>query len=285
MRFACKFLPQVVTALQSHCCLAGVGLQSSTGHGINWLGFFAIFKTTGKMWGLHGVGYEESHLLGFKIPVRTSQETHYVSTTESSQLMLCKIWGLHGGDYEECRLLGYKNPVHTSQETHYVSATESSQLMLCKIWGSHGGDYEECCLLGYKNSVRTSQETRYVSTTQTSRLMLCKIWGTLRRSCKNRRFGSMYRLHHQSDNNRQARKNVSSFQQPKYPAKKYVTLCWRRYVPPIRRFLQDPYGITSKKTAFFKTNAFNLWYAYPLRGSESLVIWTAFIDRNWNSKY
>jgi hypothetical protein len=26
-----------------------------------------------------------------KIPVRTSQETYYVSTTESSQLMLCKI--------------------------------------------------------------------------------------------------------------------------------------------------------------------------------------------------
>jgi hypothetical protein len=26
-----------------------------------------------------------------KTPVRTSQETHYVSTTESSQLMLCKI--------------------------------------------------------------------------------------------------------------------------------------------------------------------------------------------------
>jgi hypothetical protein len=27
-----------------------------------------------------------------KNPVRTSQETHYVSATESSQLMLCKIW-------------------------------------------------------------------------------------------------------------------------------------------------------------------------------------------------
>jgi hypothetical protein len=26
-----------------------------------------------------------------KNPVRTSQETHYFSTTESSQLMLCKI--------------------------------------------------------------------------------------------------------------------------------------------------------------------------------------------------
>jgi hypothetical protein len=62
-------------------------------------------------------------------PVRTSQETHYFSTTLSSQLMLCKIWGLHGGDHEECRLLVYKNPVHTSQETHYVSATEPNRFM------------------------------------------------------------------------------------------------------------------------------------------------------------
>jgi hypothetical protein len=33
----------------------------------------------------------EDCLLGYKNPVRTSQETHYVSATESSQLMLCKI--------------------------------------------------------------------------------------------------------------------------------------------------------------------------------------------------
>jgi hypothetical protein len=72
-------------------------------------------------------------LLGYKNPVRTSQETHYISATESSQLMQCKIWDFHDSDYEECRLLGYKNPVRTSQETHYVSATESSRLMLCKI--------------------------------------------------------------------------------------------------------------------------------------------------------
>jgi hypothetical protein len=30
-----------------------------------------------------------------------------------------------------------------------------------------------------------------------------------------------------------------------------VTLMRRRYVPPIRRFLQEPHGVTSKKTAFF----------------------------------
>jgi hypothetical protein len=48
---------------------------------------------------------EECHHLGHKNPVRTSQETHYISATESSQLMLCKIWGFHGGDYEVRRLL------------------------------------------------------------------------------------------------------------------------------------------------------------------------------------
>jgi hypothetical protein len=132
-----------------------------------------IYKT----WGCLGGDYEECRLLGYKIKVRTSQETHYCSTTESSQLMLCKIWGFHGSDYEEWRLLGFKNTVRTSQETHYCYTTESSQLMLCKIWGFHGGHYEECRLLGYKNQVRTSQETHYFSTTESSQLMLCKIWG------------------------------------------------------------------------------------------------------------
>jgi hypothetical protein len=59
-----------------------------------------------KIWGSHGGDYEECRLLGYKNPVRTSQETHYVSATESSRLMLCKIWGYHGDDYEEFRLLG-----------------------------------------------------------------------------------------------------------------------------------------------------------------------------------
>jgi hypothetical protein len=64
-----------------------------------------IIDSIAKIWGVHGGDYEECRLLGYKAPVRTSQETHYVSTTESSQLMLCKIWGFHGDDYEECRLL------------------------------------------------------------------------------------------------------------------------------------------------------------------------------------
>jgi hypothetical protein len=88
-----------------------------------------------RIWGFHGRDYEECRLLGYKNPVRTSQETHYVSASESSKLMLCKIWGFHGSDYEECRLLVYKTPFRTSQETHNFSTTELSQLMLCKIWG------------------------------------------------------------------------------------------------------------------------------------------------------
>jgi hypothetical protein len=58
-----------------------------------------------KIWGFHGGDYEECRLLVYKNPVRTSQETHYVSATEFSRLTLCKIRGLLGGDYEECRLL------------------------------------------------------------------------------------------------------------------------------------------------------------------------------------
>jgi hypothetical protein len=42
--------------------------------------------------GLRQIGhYEECRLLGYENPVRTSQETQYVSATELSQLMLCKI--------------------------------------------------------------------------------------------------------------------------------------------------------------------------------------------------
>jgi hypothetical protein len=44
-----------------------------------------------KISGVHGGDYEECRLLGYKTPVRTSQEAHYVSATELSQLMVCKI--------------------------------------------------------------------------------------------------------------------------------------------------------------------------------------------------
>jgi hypothetical protein len=41
--------------------------------------------------GFHDGDYEECRLLRYENPVRTSQETHYVSATELSQLMLCVI--------------------------------------------------------------------------------------------------------------------------------------------------------------------------------------------------
>jgi hypothetical protein len=83
--------------------------------------------------GFRGGGYEQHRLLGYKNPVRTSHEIHYVSATESSQLILREIGGFHSSDYEERRLLVYKYPVRTSQETHYVTTADPSQLMLCKI--------------------------------------------------------------------------------------------------------------------------------------------------------
>jgi hypothetical protein len=70
--------------------------------------------------GFYSGDYEECRLLGYKALVRTSQETHYLSVTESIPLMLLKIGGFYSGDYEECRLLGHKNPVRTSQKTHYL---------------------------------------------------------------------------------------------------------------------------------------------------------------------
>jgi hypothetical protein len=45
---------------------------------------------------------------GYRNPFRTSQETHYFSATELSQVMLCRVCVFYEGDYEECRLLGYK---------------------------------------------------------------------------------------------------------------------------------------------------------------------------------
>jgi hypothetical protein len=41
--------------------------------------------------GKKDVSFEVSTAVTMKNAVRTSQETHYVSTTESSQLMLCKF--------------------------------------------------------------------------------------------------------------------------------------------------------------------------------------------------
>jgi hypothetical protein len=52
---------------------------------------FVIYFVIFKIWRIRRCDYEEFRLLGYKNPVRTSQETHYFSVTEPSQLMLCKI--------------------------------------------------------------------------------------------------------------------------------------------------------------------------------------------------
>jgi hypothetical protein len=57
-----------------------------------------------KISGFHGGDYEECRLLAYKNPVHTSQETHYVSATEPSVLILSKIWDFHCDDCEGCLL-------------------------------------------------------------------------------------------------------------------------------------------------------------------------------------
>jgi hypothetical protein len=137
------------------------------------------------IWGIHGGDYEECHLLGYKNPVHTSHETHYVSVTESSQLMVCKIWAFHGGDYEECRLLGCKNSVLTSQKTQYIPDTETGQLTLCKICLR----LEDFDAVTVKNAV---------------------FWDvTLCGSCKNWSFGGTNRYHYGVDKNQQAKKTLA----------------------------------------------------------------------------
>jgi hypothetical protein len=60
--------------------------------------------------------------------VRTSQDTHYVSTTEPNRLMLFReTVAVYCENHTE-RI----NTVGTSQETHCVSATKSSRLMLSR---------------------------------------------------------------------------------------------------------------------------------------------------------
>jgi hypothetical protein len=59
-----------------------------------------------KITGFYVDDYNECPLLGYIIPVHTSQETHYLSVAETDRLMLRKIWGFHGIVYEKFRLLG-----------------------------------------------------------------------------------------------------------------------------------------------------------------------------------
>jgi hypothetical protein len=107
-------------------------------------------------------------------------------------------------------------------------------------------------------------------------------------SCKNRRFGGKYHLHHQGDKNRLARNNVSSNYQPKHAAKKYygssflrllvtanvvpsspilVTLMMEAIHYSETRILQEPHGLLSQMTTFF--GGMNVWQWKPKYSEKS----------------
>jgi translation initiation factor IF-1 len=72
-----------------------------------------------------------SFTLLFKNSVRTSQETHHVSVTESSRLMLFReTVAVYCENHTEHINTLCGHLVRTSQQTHYVSATEPNRLML-----------------------------------------------------------------------------------------------------------------------------------------------------------
>jgi hypothetical protein len=66
--------------------------------------------------------------------VRTSQGTHYVSSTEPNRLLLFReaVAVYCENHTEHTDTLCGQNAVRTSQETHYVSATEPIRLMLIR---------------------------------------------------------------------------------------------------------------------------------------------------------
>jgi hypothetical protein len=70
-------------------------------------------------------------------------------------------------------------------------------------------------------------------------------------SCKSPGFGVTYHLHHQGDKNQWARNSV----------------------PPNRRFLQEPHGVTSQKTVFSRCQTlFNTSAAYMGLMTEELAL-------------
>jgi hypothetical protein len=67
-----------------------VEVQYSNSSWNNWTRKRKLFKWC-KIWDYYGGNYEEFRFLGYKTPIRNSQETHYMSATESSRLMLCNF--------------------------------------------------------------------------------------------------------------------------------------------------------------------------------------------------
>jgi hypothetical protein len=103
--------------------------------------------------------------------------------------------------------------------------------LACKFWCSHGGDYEECRLLWYKKNLFVPHRRRITSPLQktarqyyvrfeilTAVTMKNSVFcdEMLYTSCKNRRFGGNFRLHHEAWKDHWARKNVWSNQQLVY---------------------------------------------------------------------
>jgi hypothetical protein len=102
--------------------------------------------------------------------------------------------------------------------------------MPCKVWGFQSGDYEKCLLLGYKNTVRTSQETHCVSATEPSRLKLCEIWEFHGGDYEEWRLLECY--------------NVLLMYEPTFRKRNRLHHKGEKK----HRFLQEPHGVTSRKT-------------------------------------
>jgi hypothetical protein len=87
-------------------------------------------------------------------------------------------------------------------------------------------------------------------------------------SCKYSRFEGIY-LHHQGDKNWQARNVLRLLITTKViPNSPFlVTLMMEAiYIPPKRRFFQEPHGATPQKTAFFSHRRGNLVSYIALTG-------------------
>jgi hypothetical protein len=91
-------------------------------------------------------------------------------------------------------------------------------LFLCKIWGFHGGDYEEWIFWMLRRETLVRADVSEELSTSSIRVTRIGELGTRLAVTSNR-------------------------------------LCWRRrWVPPERRFLQEPHDVASQKTPFFITH-------------------------------
>jgi hypothetical protein len=124
---------------------------------ITTLSNLAITAITRKVWTLSGkwrnssiAVYCENHT-EHTDTVRTSQETYYVSSTETNRLMLFRVTvAVYCENHTE-----HTDTVRTSQETYYVSTTKPNPVML---FGEKFAVYCENHT-EYTDTVRTSQET------------------------------------------------------------------------------------------------------------------------------